>query len=451
MTKINTKGPMPLSQKYIDFINATNVFVEFLEGTTSSGKTTIGAGVKFMRMVSANPKKFHVIAAETVGKAEATIINQTNGILDIHSNATYYGNGTKNQKIPHIDFEGQTIFVLPYGDAARWKMILGAQFGCVYIDEINIANIEFLREIITRCDYLLATCNPDDPNKPVYKEFINRSRPFKKYTQDVPPSILEELVEPAVPGWKYWFFSFEDNASMTPETIMKKKMASPPGTKNHKNKILGLRGRSEGLVFQVFNAKEHCISKRELLKKIEKKEVVFKKFSAGLDTSYSTKTKDMISMVFIGITTDGVCYVLDNMAHNNKIDEIWGPSDTVQKYIEFVEKNRKEWGEIRSIWYDCADAGFQAEWIKYKRKHGTLYKMNGSWKIPLRERIDLQSEWLTQGYFYVVDSCSSYIEEMNSYSWSDKDGVPEDANDHNINACQYAFIPNIPMIGQNHK
>ena len=44
---------MPLSPKYIDFCNTVNgVDVDVLEGTTASGKTTVGAGVKFMRMVS---------------------------------------------------------------------------------------------------------------------------------------------------------------------------------------------------------------------------------------------------------------------------------------------------------------------------------------------------------------------------------------------------------------
>ena len=37
-----------LSQKYIDFIKDMDVDADFLEGTTASGKTTIGAGVKFM-------------------------------------------------------------------------------------------------------------------------------------------------------------------------------------------------------------------------------------------------------------------------------------------------------------------------------------------------------------------------------------------------------------------
>ena len=72
----------PLSQKYIDFCNSfNNVDADFLEGTTAAGKTTVGVGVKFMRAVSRSSKKFHIIAAKTVGVAEKNIINQDNGIL----------------------------------------------------------------------------------------------------------------------------------------------------------------------------------------------------------------------------------------------------------------------------------------------------------------------------------------------------------------------------------
>ena len=72
-------------------------------------------------------------------------------------------------------------------------------------NEINTANIDFVREVSTRNDYLMATLNPDDPGLPVYKEFINRSRRYKKYEQDVPPEILAELKEKPVPRWRYWF------------------------------------------------------------------------------------------------------------------------------------------------------------------------------------------------------------------------------------------------------
>lgn len=75
----------PLSQKYLDFINTVDgVDADFLEGITASGKTTVGAGVKFMRMVSRSSKKLHIIASKTTGTAEKNVIQQDNGILDIH-------------------------------------------------------------------------------------------------------------------------------------------------------------------------------------------------------------------------------------------------------------------------------------------------------------------------------------------------------------------------------
>lgn len=267
------KSSFPLSQKYIDFINSVkNVSADFLEGTTASGKTTVGAGIKFMRMVSASSKKLHIIASKTTGTAEKNIIQQDNGILDLHRNAQYFGNGDKDNKLPHIKFEGKIIYVLGYDNKDKWQNVLGSQFGCVYIDEINTADIEFVREISTRNDYLMATLNPDDPSLPVYKEFVNRSRPYKKYAADIPKEIMSELKEEPVPNWRYWFFTFRDNLSLTAEDIERKKAAAPKGTKLYKNKILGLRGRATGLVFNLEDkniitlaqAKEFkfCVSRR---------------------------------------------------------------------------------------------------------------------------------------------------------------------------------------------
>ncbi len=267
------KDTMPLSPKYIDFCNTvTGVDVDILEGTTASGKTTVGAGVKFMRMVSRSNKKLHIIAAKTTGVAEKNILNPDYGILDIHSNAEYYGNGDKSDKIPHIKFEGKIIYILGYDNKEKWKMALGGQYGCVYIDEINTADIEFLREVSSRNEYMMGTLNPDDPSLPVYDEFINRSRPYKKYKADVPLEIMEDLekVEPT-PKWRYWFFTFNDNLSLSPEEIEKKKRSVPKGTKLYKNKILGLRGRATGLVFPNFDRQVHVKSERWLRNRLDEK------------------------------------------------------------------------------------------------------------------------------------------------------------------------------------
>lgn len=433
----------PLSQKYIDFINSTNATAEFLEGTTASGKTTVGAGVKFMRMVSRSDIKLHCLAAKTAGKAEETIIQQTNGILELHKNAVYCGNGDKDYKIPHIKFEGKIIFVLGYDSRDKWEMVLGAQFGCVYIDEVNTANIDFIREISTRNKYMLCTLNPDDPNLPVYKEFVNRSRPYKKYKNDVPNEILNELTEEPVPNWRYWFFSFYDNLSLTVEDIERKKASAPKGTKLYKNKILGLRGKATGLVFSNFERK-HIISLPYA------KTLKFEHFSAGLDTAYSQKSPDTIAMSFIGITNNGICVLLDEKVYNNaEIQEPIAPSDTVRNFIDFLERNRKEWGLARNVFIDNADQATITELNKYKRQFGSIYLFNSAWKkTTIIDRINMQLGWFASGHFLILEHCKTYISELNAYSWrEDKDNTPEDKNDHMINSVQYAFLPYRTKIG----
>lgn len=101
-------------------------------------------------MVSRSKKKSHIIAAKTTGIAEKNIIQQDNGILDLHTDATYHGNGDKDNKQPHIKFEGKIIYVLGYDNRDKWEMVLGSQFGCVINvtnpgggDSTNVAPLEF--------------------------------------------------------------------------------------------------------------------------------------------------------------------------------------------------------------------------------------------------------------------------------------------------------------------
>jgi PBSX family phage terminase large subunit len=444
------KNSFPLSQKYIDFINTVNgVDADFLEGTTASGKTTVGAGVKFMNMVSRSRKKLHIIASKSTGTAEKNIIHSDNGILNIHKDACYYGNGDKNNKLPHIKFEEKLIYVLGYDNKDKWENVLGSQFGCVYIDEINTANIDFVREISTRNDYMMATLNPDDPNLPVYKEFINRSRPYKKYKGDVPHEIMAELKEKPVPRWRYWFFTFKDNLSLTPEMIEKKIRSAPPGTKLHKNKIQGLRGKATGLVFPNFDRKEHVVPAAWIKQQIAEGKLQFKKFTAGLDTAYSTKSPDTIAMIFQGITMDRKLITLAEKVYNNaKLQEPLAPSDTAVKFIEFLERCRTEWGFARNVFVDNADQATQTELRKYKRLHGSMYSFVDSYKkVEILDRINLQVGWIQQGCYLVVDTCAEHLSELDRYSWDEDKDKPEDRNDHTINANQYAWIPYRGMIG----
>lgn len=441
-----------LSEKYKAFLRC-NAPVEFLEGTTAAGKTTVGL-FKFMLKVAESPKKLHIIAAKDTGTAEKNIINKDLGIIDDFGMlAEYNGNGTKDDKIPHILFHtsngDKVVYVMGYGDKKKWQKALGGQYGCLYIDEINTADIEFVRESSMRCDYFMATLNPDDPNLDVYKEYINCSRPLPEWEQDTPQEIKEELKEEPKPGWVHWFFSFDDNAGLPEEKKQRIIQNTPKGTKIWKNKIQGLRGKATGLVFLNFSRKQHVVTAEWAKQQMVAGKLKFKKFTCGLDTSYSSKSPDTIAMLFQGITEDRKLITLAEKVYSNKdLSEPLAPSDTAVRFIDFLEKCRKEWGFAKETFIDCADAATITELRKYKRLHGCLYNFIESYKkVEILDRIRLQLGWIQQGCYLVVDTCTEHISELERYSWNEEKDIPEDRNDHTINAQQYGWIPYRNMIG----
>lgn len=400
-----------------------------------------------MLKVAESPKKLHILAADDTGAAEKNIIQKDLGILDDFGVLVEYkGNGSGEYKMPHILFHtsggDKIIFVVGYGNKRKWKDALGGQYGCLYIDEINTADIDFVREASMRCDYLMATLNPDDPSLDVYKEYVNCSRPLPEWADSTPQEIKDELKEEPKPGWVHWFFSFDDNAGLPETKKLQIIQNTPKGTKIYKNKIEGLRGKATGLVFPNFGA-GHIITAAQA------RQYSFRKFTCGLDTSYSAKSPDTIAMLFQGITTDRILITLAEKVYSNKdLDQPLAPSDTALKFVEFLERCRNDWGFARDTFIDCADAATITELRKYKRLHGCIYNFVGSYKkITILDRIKLQLGWIQQGCYKVVDTCPEHIREMGLYSWDETKDIPEDGHDHTINAQQYGWIPYRNQIG----
>lgn len=441
-----------LSDKYKAFLKC-DAPVEYLEGTTAAGKTTVGI-FKYMLKVAESPKKLHIIAADDTGTAEKNIINKDLGILDDFGVLTEYnGNGSKAYKMPHILYHtpggDKIIFVIGYGNKKKWKDALGGQYGCLYIDEINTADIEFVREASMRSDYILATLNPDDPALPVYSEYINHSRPLPEWQQETPDEIMKELNEEPKPGWVHWFFSFAHNKGLPESKIKQIIENTPKGTKIWKNKIEGLRGRATGLVFPNFTRKRNVVSESWLRQRMKDGSIKFKKFTVGMDTSYSSKSQDTIAMIFEGVTYNRELFVLEEEVYSNAdLSVPLAPSDTAVKFIAFLDRCSDKWGLAKDTFIDCADQATITELKKHKRLYSCIYTFNDSYKkVTIVDRIRLQLGWITQGAYMVLDHCTNHLSEIDRYSWDEDGQAPEDANDHTINAAQYGWIPFRDGIG----
>lgn len=420
-----------------------------------------------MLKVASSKKKYHIVAAADTGTAEKNFINKDLGIMDdFRKLCRYNGNGSKDEKIPHILFHTSSgdkiVYVMGYGNKEKWKKALGGQYGCLYIDEANTADIDFVREAVMRADYIMMTLNPDDPNLPIYKEYINCSRPLPEYRNDAPAELNNMLCEEPKPGYVHWFFSFAHNAGLPKEKVDKIILNVPKGTKLYKNKVLGLRGKATGLVFSNFD-RAHHVKTKEWAKKFKKgsqqgqQEEFFLYYTIGIDTAYSKQSQDTIAFSFVGITNKGKCVVLDEHVYNNaQLGTPLAPSDTVKNLIDFADRNRKEWGFARNMFLDNADQATMMEFNKYKRIHGCIYTLNNAWKkVEIVDRINLQLGWLAydeatgkEPYYYILEHCTHYISEMELYSWDEeKDNTPEDKNDHMVNSTQYAWLPYEKRIG----
>lgn len=447
-----------LSDKYKAFLRCTAP-VEFLEGTTSAGKTTVGI-FKFMLRVAQSPKQLHILSGLDLGTIEKNTITKDLGILDDFGELVEYNpSGKGKHSLPHILLHtaqgDKVVYVLGYDNKARWKKALGGQYGCLYIDEINIADMEYVREASMRCDYFLATLNPDDPALPIYAEFINHARPLPEWESETPKEILEQLNQEPKQGWVHWFFSFDHNAGLTPQKVQQIISMVPVGTKLHKNKILGLRGRATGLVF---NLQQGNLTSAERLKSmLENKEnpLHWVQLSCGVDTSYSQQSDDTFAFVFTGILSDRRKVTLAAEVHSNK-DRArrhlppLAPSDIPPILVEFLERQRSLWGFARTVYIDSADQATITECGKYKRQNGCIYDFAPAWKkMPVIDRIKLESGWLAHGdHLIVQESCAPMIQEYNAYSWKEGKDEPEDRNDHTVNAEQYSWLPHKEKLGR---
>ena len=442
---------LKLSPKFKAFIRYKGAEVEVLEGQTAAGKTTVGV-IKFILMCVKSNKKQHGLCGLDIGTIEKNIINQDLGILDYFGDdVRYYPSGNRNDTLPHLEIDTKAglkiIYVFGYGDSTKWKKALGGQLGCLYIDEINIADIDFIREAFMRADYKMVTLNPDDPNLEVYSEYINHARPLTEYKSDVPGEMMIQLESrKAYDRWIHWFFTMNDNAGLSEEKKRIIIQSVNVGSKLFKNKILGIRGRSEGLVFPKFSRERNVID-IERFKWLPNEKVY--RIIVGLDSGLNVDATALVPMM---LTTAGRVICLPSFYYEPKV----GSNASSQQALA-IEKWLDFWLHRFGVYdpsniFICGDSAALTQTVILEINMRTKYKA-----VPVKDK-DIQKD--TQrviaivekdDYFYIINAgnidpitmqkkgdTDMFIVELENKVWDKKKGnVPEDGNDHCIDAFKY--------------
>ena len=450
-----------LGNKFKDFvkrldIQKDHIDTEVLEGQTSAGKTTIGIGLKFILLVALSRKKIHLLCGYTMGKLESSVIVKENGILDIANQlgykVEYKPNGYGEIRLAHIIVYGRTrdedriIYCAGYSDTTKWKDILGNQYGIVAVDEANIADINFMRELSMRRDYWMLTLNPDDPNLPIYSEFINHARPLKEYEKDYPSELLNQLYSGnAKDGYLHWYFTMDDNVALSEEKKQQIKDSVPPNSKQYKNKILGLRGRSEGLVYEEFN--DNKVIPLERFNWLPNEMV--DRVICGLDSGLNNDATALVTML---ITTAGRLLVLPSFYYVPKIGSNSNSQQAINiaKWLDFwLPKFGINIANAVQIFGDSAAITQDLIYEINLRTQFSACKVEKKDILKYTQRV--KSIIGKDDYFYIIDAgyrnplnpnellgqTDMFIVELNNKVWDVKKNQPEDGNDHCIDAFKY--------------
>lgn len=261
-----------LLEKHKDVIKDRSQVI-YAEGVTNSGKSLV-LGVAYIMRIIAEPEERtqFVLAGESVPVLERMFIQNEASFYNIFKPICEYNKGGEGgAKITvTIGDNKKVIYLVGYDNKKRWRSILGLTIHGFNIEEINIADDEFIEEAMLRVfrngGFCYCSSNGGDPDTKVYREYLDKGRPLEKWSDQIPKETWEHLnqQEPSE-AFRYYFFNFDDNPSMTQAERTQLIENTPKNSYAWMTKILGIRGIREGVIYADYMTREKNIIYLDLL------------------------------------------------------------------------------------------------------------------------------------------------------------------------------------------
>jgi PBSX family phage terminase large subunit len=354
--------------------------VIFLEGTTGSGKS-IASLFKLVTKVMETPSNIFFLVGESIPSLERNLIQSDNGILSLFGPMVIYkGSGKGGHR---IEFKGtnKAIYLVSYRDKSSYKKILGSTSGGFFVDEINKAHVDFIKELFTRIardrSFLICTSNGDEEDLMVYTDYLDRCDPYTGFEDDIyPPTldILDAREQDRKHSWHYYFFGFRDNPKYTDEDIEELLSQHDSDSFEYLTKMLGGRGFREGLIYK------GAMGKENFLEYYDDNTYIIDTVTIGIDVGGT----DLTVFTLNGFTSGFKEHiVLDYMALNNaNHDEIW---DAFVKW--FTPHYEKMGFLIYGAFIDSA-AKIMRLTLDSRMKNMFNIRCVNAYKYTIKERVD---------------------------------------------------------------
>lgn len=386
------------SQKQLDSIFNSTSRINIWQGAVRSGKT-IASIVRWLEYIKSGPDGNLLMTGKTHRTLKRNILDEIQKIVG-ESNYSY------NRGLGEVTICGKKIYIAGANDARAEDKIRGMTLSGTYGDEISIWPEGFFNMLLSRLSVkgakLFGTTNPEGPYHWLKQNYIDRE---------------DEL------DLSQFHFLLENNLTLDPSYIesLKKEYSGVW----YQRYIEGLWVLAEGLIYDMFIANDHVVTKIPRIKQ----------YWIGVD--YGTANDTVF--VLMGLGTDNNLYAIDEYRWGRKSKGYSKTDIQLRKeLIEFIKRNNvsPQW-----IFIDPSAASFITELHQNRSKFpGRVAKANNN----VKDGIEFVSSIIGMNGLYIHEKCKGLISEMQSYSWDSKaqergEDKPLKENDHGPDAIRYVL------------
>ena len=405
-----------MSQKQADFMATRLKRLNILQGSVRSGKTFISLPKFAMEVFNSPPHYEFIMTGKTINSLERNCLNLLKRIV-----------GSKNFKYSLTMKKGilfgRTVYLEGANDEKAFTKIQGMTLGGAYCDETVSYPQSFFSMLLSRLSergaFLLGTCNPDNPNHYIKKQYLDN--------KDLDLS--------------NWHFVLEDNIFLDPKYIenIKKEYTGV----YYQRLILGLWVMAEGVIFKQFADDNTKFLFDELPEPINL-------LSFGVDWGGN---KSKTTFVACGFAGD---YQRVYILKDKKLEGAKGTIDPEKVYEEFYHFYMETIGEYKKVsadyvFCDSAEQLLINGLARYLDNKGLGIRVRDCDKSTINARIMFKNSMLNTGKYKIKSTCKNVINSTMQQVWNSKTTTDERLDDGTVDidtadAEEYSWTRYLPKI-----
>lgn len=409
-----TASVFPLSDKQARTVAKSDGRVNVWSGAIRSGKT-FASSLRWL-MYMANPPQGgqYIMVGRTRDSIARNVLAPLQDPL-LFGELAHEVNYTTGA--PFATILGKKVYVMGASDSKAEKVLRGLTVAGAYVDEVTILARELFVQLLGRMNVPGAKCfvttNPDSPHHWFKAEYLDRVN-------------SEELS-----NWRSWYFTLEDNPSLTEE--YKQDIKREFTGLFYRRFVLGEWVAAAGAVFDMWDPENHLIAPEDMPPMLQF-------LSAGIDYGTTNAT----SCILLALGSDGCLYAVDEYTYKPSAKELRKTDAELSREIrQFLPGTHLPLGTHTAevdgttpVIIDPAAASFRVQMfndgvVNFPAENDVLYG------------IRLVSTLLSAGKLKVSTTCKNLIAEVPGYVWNQqktdegKDQVVK-LNDHSLDALRYA-------------